>query len=94
MMVFDMGGRYLVFGTGLLVFFKSSDDSGAIVDGEESRLVGEIVDHPVRNNANDHGNQAFEDEDPSLSSGVVSFRPCVGFLVFLTQPGLPPTPFI
>lgn len=56
-----------MFGTGLLVFLESSDHSGAIVDGEECGLVWEIVDHPIGNDANDHGNQAFENEDPSLS---------------------------
>ena len=62
-----------MFGTGLLIFLESSDHSGAIVDGEESCLVGEIVDHPVRDNANDYGDQAFENENPSLGSGNVSF---------------------
>jgi hypothetical protein len=55
-----------MFGTGLLVFLESSDYSGAIVDGEKSSFVGEIVDHPVRYNTNDYGNQTFEDENPSL----------------------------
>jgi hypothetical protein len=60
---------YLMLGTGLLIFFESSDHSGAIVDGEESSLVGEIVDHPVRYNTNDDGDQTFEDENPSLFFG-------------------------
>jgi len=59
-----------VFGTGLLVFLESSDYSCAIFDGEESGLVREIVDHPVRDNAHNHGDNAFEDEDPSLGSNV------------------------
>jgi hypothetical protein len=63
-----------MFGTGLLVFLESSDYSGAVVDGEESCLVGEIVDHPVRDNADDYGDQAFENENPSLGSEDVSFR--------------------
>lgn len=63
-----------MFSTGLLIFLESSDYPGAIVDGEESCLVGEIVDHPVRDNAYDYGDQAFENEDPSLSSENVSFR--------------------
>jgi hypothetical protein len=57
---------YLMFGTGLLIFLESSDYSGAIVDGKESCLVREIVNHPVRYNTNDHGDQTFEDENPSL----------------------------
>lgn len=57
---------YLVFGTGLLVFPESSDYSGAVVDGKKSGFVWEIVDHPVRNNANNYGYQAFKNEDPSL----------------------------
>jgi hypothetical protein len=70
-------GCYLMFGTGLLVFFESSDYSGAIVGGEESGLVGEIVDHPVRYNADDYGDKTFEDENPSLErkmseSGFIS----------------------
>jgi len=84
-----------VFGTGLLVFFESSDDSSAVINREESCLVGEIVDHPVRNNANDYSDQAFENENPSLYPEFVSIRlQGVAFSVFLTQPGLPPTPFI
>jgi hypothetical protein len=57
---------YLMFGTGLLVFLESSDYSGAVVDGEECCFVREIVDHPVRYNTNDYGDQTLEDEDPSL----------------------------
>lgn len=63
-----------MLGTGLLIFLESSDHSGAIVDREESCLVREIVDHPVRNNANDYGDQAFENENPSLGSENVSIR--------------------
>lgn len=56
-----------MLGTCLLVFFESSDHSGTIVDRQERGLVGEIMDHPVRNNADQSSYQAFEDEDPSLS---------------------------
>jgi hypothetical protein len=56
-----------MLGTGLLVLLESSDNSGAIVVREESRFLGEIVDHPVRYNADDYSNQTFEDENPSLS---------------------------
>jgi hypothetical protein len=84
-----------MFGTGLLVFLESSNYPGAIVDGEEFSLVREIVDHPVRNDTNDYGNQTFEDEDPSLNGELLEFMASsVRRSILLTQPGLPPTPFI
>lgn len=63
-----------MFGTGLLIFLESSDYSGAVINREESCLVGEIVDHPVRNDANDYGDQAFENKNPSLYPEFVSIR--------------------
>jgi len=63
-----------MFGTGLLIFLESSDDSGAVINREESCLVGEIVDHPVRNDAHDYGDQAFKNENPSLDPEFVSMK--------------------
>lgn len=83
-----------MFGTGLLVFPESSDYSGAIINREESCLVGKIVNHPVRDDTHDHGNQTFEDENPSLVRNVLASGWSCKFLSLPTQPGLPPTPFI
>jgi hypothetical protein len=63
-----------MLGTSLLVFLESSDDSGAIVVREESCLLREIVDHPVRYDADNYGDKTFEDENPSLNSEVVRTR--------------------
>ena len=54
-----------MFSTGLLIFLESSDYSSAIVDGEECCLVGEIVDHPVTNDANNDCSEPFEDTGKS-----------------------------
>lgn len=57
-------GEFLVRGGGLLVEFEAANDAGAVIVGEELGFVGEIVDHPERGDADEDGEETFEDEDP------------------------------
>ena len=60
-----------MLGAGLLVELQAADDALAVGRGEEGGVVGEVVDHPDGDDADEYGRDAFEDEDPG-PAGLVA----------------------
>ena len=58
----------LVLRARLLIPFQAADDAGPVDIGQEARLIREVVDHPEGSEADDDGQEAFEDEDPGPPS--------------------------
>jgi len=54
----------LVLGAGLLIGLEPTDDAGPVDVGQEGGLVREVVHHPEGGDPDEHGQEAFEDEDP------------------------------
>ena len=56
--------EFFVLGTGLVVFFETPEDSPAIIYRQEFGLIREVVNHPERDDAEQHCRKAFENEYP------------------------------
>jgi hypothetical protein len=50
--------------TRLLVLRKAAQNTLAVRHGQEGRLIGKVMDHPNRQDANDDGSQTLKDENP------------------------------